>query len=261
MVGGLGAAAFALPFGAVQIVADLVAGRSPDFQAILDTIVTPITDGVEAALGAATYILTNFTTRVTRALPLPPAVGVALVQQAVASAVYLGNSLVTTFGDALRDLPDVELAFDTVAQGLLGLNGFVGNVVELTVGRGVATGAPDTPFIPSVRSLVSGVTGATSQDIVNPTVPSVLAGASVGAASAEPAAGLDASIARAATGDDHPGTSARGAADEQTLSGGNTETATGGSEEAAPKPARSVRLQQRPHGDGNARGERVGARG
>ncbi|MCB0914076.1 MAG: hypothetical protein KDB47_12605 [Mycobacterium sp.] len=261
LVGGVGAAAFAIPFAAVQIVADLVAGRTLDFQAILDTIVTPITDGVGAAVSAATYILTNLTTRVTRALPLLPAVGVALVQQAVASAVYLGNSLVTTFGDAIRDLPDVELAFDAVAQGLLGPNGFVGNVVELTVGRGVATGTPETPFIPSVRSLVSGVTGGTSQDIVNPTAPSALAGASVLSASAEPAAGLDASIARGAVGD-NTGTSAGSAADGQTLPEGNTDTATGGSEEAAPKPAaRSVRPQQRAHHGGQLRVQRAGPRG
>lgn len=39
LVGGVGAAAFAVPFAAVQIVADLVAGRTPDFRAILNTIV------------------------------------------------------------------------------------------------------------------------------------------------------------------------------------------------------------------------------
>lgn len=261
LVGGVGAAAFAIPFAAVQIVADLVAGRTPDFPAILNTIVTPITDGLGSAVIAATYILTNLSSRVTQALPLLPAVGVALVQQAVAGAIHLGNSLVTTFGDAIRDLPDIELAFDTVAQGLLGPNGFAGNVVELTVGRGVATGSPDTPFIPSVRSLISGVTGATSREIVNPTVPSALAGASVGSASADPVAGLDASIARGAVGQDNTGTSARGAADGRTLPGGNAETATGGSQEAAAKPvARSVRPQQRAHHDGESRVQRADPR-
>ena len=187
-------------------------------------------------MSAATYILTNLTTRVGRALFLLPAVGVALVQQAVASATYLGNSLVTTLGDAMRDLPDVELAFDRVVQGLVGPNGLVGNVIELTVGRGVATGAPDTPFIPSVRSLVSGVTGGTSQDIVNPAVPSALA------------AGLDASIARATMGDDNTDSSARGAG--QTPAGGNSDVATDGSEEAVSRPGANwpTRLSSR-HGN------------
>ncbi|MGV1006861.1 MAG: hypothetical protein ACOYEV_19320 [Candidatus Nanopelagicales bacterium] len=225
LVGGVAAAAFAVPLAAVQIVADLVAGNTPDFQAILNTIVSPITDGVGAALGAAAYILANFTTRATAGLPLLPAVGVALVQQAISSAVYLGKSLTTTFGDAIGELPDVQLAFDTVVQGLLGPNGFVGDLVNLTVGRGVATGNPDNPFIASVRTLVSGVTGATSQAIVNPKFPSALAGASVRPASAEPTAGLGASIAR------------------------------------APKQAaRSVRPQQRPHRDGQSRVQRTGLR-
>lgn len=234
LVGGVGAAAFAIPFAAFQIVADLIAGQTPDFEAILSTIVTPITDGIGAALSAGTYILTNLITRVTRALPLPPAVGVALVQQAVGSAVYLATALATTVGDAIGDLPDVELAFDTVVQGLLGPNGFVGNLVELTVGRGVATGDPDIPFIPSVRTLVSGVTGATSQAIVNPSVPSALAGASVAPASAEPTVDLDASIARAAVEDVNTGASDRDAAGGETLPGDNSVTATVGPGEQAP---------------------------
>ena len=200
LVGGVGAAAIAIPLAAVQIIADLIAGETPDFGAILSTITTPITEGLEAALGAGTYILTNLITRITAGLPLPPAVGVALVQQAISSAIYLGNSLTTTLANAIGDLPDVELAFDTVVQGLLGPTGVAGDLVELTVGRGVETGDPDNPFIGSVRSLVSGVTGATSGVIVNPPVPSALAAASVEPASAEPAA-LDASTARAALED------------------------------------------------------------
>ncbi len=245
LVGGVGAAAFAVPFAAVQIVADLVAGRTPDFRAILNTIVTPIADGVGEALGAATYILTNLTTRITAGLPLLPAVGVALVQQAISSAVYLGKSLTTTFGDAIGALPNIELAFDTVVQGLLGPTGLVGDLVNLTVGPGVATGDPDDPFIASVRTLVSGVTGATSQAIVNPKFPPAPAGASVGPG---------ASIARAPVGDDNTSASARNAAGGETIPGGNTDTTTGGSDEAGPKPAaRSVRPQQHPHRDGKSR--------
>jgi hypothetical protein len=255
LVGGVGAAAFAIPLAAVEIVVDLVAGRTPDFQAILDTIVSPITDGAEEALGAATYILQTLTTRVTAGLPAIAGVGVALVQQAISSAIYLGKSLTTTFGDAIGEFPDVELAFDTVVQGLLGPNGFVGDLVNLTVGRGVETGDADNPFIASVRTLVSGVSGATSQAIVNPSVPSALAGASVGPASAEPTTGLDASIARAAVEDDNT------AAGGENLPGGTTETATGGSGQAAPRPAaRSVRPQQRPHRDGQSRVQRTGLR-
>jgi hypothetical protein len=255
LVGGVGAAAFAIPVAAVQIVTDLVAGRTPDFEAILDTIVTPITDGVEAAVAGATYIVQNLTTRLTAGLPALAGVGVALVQQAIASTLYLGESLTTTFGDAIGELPDVEAAFDTVVRGLLGPTGFVGDLANLTVGRGVETGDADTPFIASVRTLVSGVTGATSQAIVNPSVPSALAGASVGPASAEPTTGLDASIARAAVEDDNT------AAGGENLPGGTTETATGGSGEAAPRPAaRSVRPQQRPHRDGQSRVQRTGLR-
>lgn len=246
LVGGVGAAAFAIPFAAVRIVADLIAGRTPDFQAILNTVVTPITDGVGVALGAATYILENLTTRVGAGLPLPPAVGVALVQQAVGSAIYLGKSLTATFGDAIRELPDIGLAFDTVAQRLLGPNGFVGDLFKLTVGPGVETGDAGNPFIASVRTLVSGVTGATSQAIVNPKVPSALAGASVGPASAEPAAGLGASITRAAVEDDNTGTSARTAAGGEALPGGDT--------------IRSARPQQRSHRDGQSRVQRAGLR-
>jgi hypothetical protein len=246
LVGGVGAAAFAIPFAAVQIVADLIGGETPDFQAILDEIVTPITDGLESAVAAATYLLTNITTRITTALPLIPAVGVALVQQAVGSAVYLATELATTFGDAIGDLPDVERAFDTVVTGLLGPTGFVGDLAELTVGRGVATGDSDTPFIPSLRSVVSGVTGGTSQVIVNPTVPSALAGASVALASAESAADPDASIARVAVEEDNAGTAGRGAgaAGSGTLRGGNTVTATDGSDQPAPKPAAKQRASR-----------------
>jgi hypothetical protein len=258
VVGGVGAAAFAIPLAAFQIVADLIGGETPDFPAILDEIVTPITDGLETAVAAATYLLTNITTRITTGLPLLPAVGVALVQQAVGSVVYLATELATTFGDAIGDLPDVERAFDTVVTGLLGPTGFVGDLVELTVGRGVATGDIDNPFIPSVRSVVSGVTGGTSQVIVNPTVPSALAGASVGSASAEPAVDPDGSIARVAVEEDNTvtsiarlaveedntDTSGSGAAARKTLRGGNTVTATDGSDEPAAKPAAKQRASR-----------------
>lgn len=251
LVSGVGAAAFAVPFAAVQIVADLIGGQTPDLQAILDEIVAPITDGLETAVAAATYLLTTITTRITTALPLLPAVGIALAQQAFGSAVYLGTELATTFGDAIGNLPDVELAFDTVVNGLVGPTGFVGDVVELTVGRGVATGDSANPFIPSVRSVVSGVTGGSSQVIVNPTVPSALAGAAVdpaGAAvdpvSAEPAADVDAAIARVAVEEDKTTTSDSRGAVSRTRSGGNTVAATADSDDSAPKPAAKQRASR-----------------
>jgi len=195
-------------------------------------------------VAAATYLLTTITTRITTALPFLPAVGVALAQQAFGSAVYLGTELATTFGDAIGNLPDVELAFDTLVNGLVGPTGFVGDVVELTVGRGVATGDSANPFIPSVRSVVSGVTGGTSQVIVNPTVPSALAGASVSPASAEPAVDPAASIARVAVKEDNTVSSVRAAAGRETLRDGNTAPATADSDDSAPKPAAKQRASR-----------------
>jgi hypothetical protein len=112
--------------------------------------------------------------------------------------------------------------------------------------------------------LVSDVTGATSQAIVNPTVPSALAGASVSPASTEPTGDTDTLIARSAVEGDNTGISVRSAEGDEPFPGGNTDTATatGGSDEAAPKPpARSDRPQKRAHRDGQSRVQRAGPRG
>ena len=166
LVGGPITAVTNVPFALVTAAGYLAAGR-PDL-AIAELqaqILGPLQQGIGTALAAAGYIIDNVISNAsTLILNSIPGLVSNLIDTVTNGAVYVGQSLITTLSTAITQLTggQFEAAWNTAVEGLLGLNGTLGQLVDLTIGIGILEfvnyGTPDAPdevltvTVPSLRS-------------------------------------------------------------------------------------------------------------
>ena len=141
LVGGPITAVTNVPFALVTAAGYLAAGR-PDL-AIAELqaqILGPLQQGFGTALAAAGYIIDNVISNAsTLILNSIPGLVSNLIDTVTNGAVYVGQSLITTLSTAITQLTagQFDAAWNTTVEGLLGLNGTLGQLVDLTIGIGI----------------------------------------------------------------------------------------------------------------------------
>lgn len=160
------------------------------FTVLVDAVVVPATAVAESLVGAGVYIAENVLARLGAVLESLPQIITSFVGTAVGGATILATrsiDLATTWLGELASL-NLEGAWNTAIDGLLGPSGLPGTVLNLLIGAGIQTGPITVPddipanFVPSLRTSVLGGIWTTA-DALATTPP-----ASAEARSASPAA-------------------------------------------------------------------------
>ena len=162
LVDGIAGAAFNAPFAIVEAVQELIAG---DPEAALQTLVTgiiqPLQVGVDDALASVGYIvdniINNIQTVVTSTLPFLVS---GVVGAVVANATLLVESLVNTATSFVGNLAalNIEGAWNDIVDGILGADGTLGQIVELSFGICLGELNDEDEFVmtnPSIRSVLT----------------------------------------------------------------------------------------------------------
>jgi hypothetical protein len=164
LVDGVADAAFYAPFAAVAAVQELIAGNpEAALETLAEAIVAPLQFGVEYALASVGYIVDNIIQNVqllvTSTLPLLVA---GLAEAVVGSVSLIASSLADTAASFVANLADlnIEGAWNAVVDGLLGVNGTLGQIVEQTIGIGNGDFDEQDPDLfvittPSIRSVLT----------------------------------------------------------------------------------------------------------
>lgn len=153
-----------LPAAAVDAVQLAVAGQlSEALSVVSDAIISPVVAAGQSVLDAGSYVLSNVAARASAVIAALPQIlttfagsvigGVPIVaQQAIAIVTGVVSSLSTL---------NIEGAWNTAVDGLLGPSGIQGTLLNLITGAGVQTGPildPETDiptnFVPSFRTAV-----------------------------------------------------------------------------------------------------------
>lgn len=178
-------------------------------------IVTPITQATEAVVQAASYIITNVITKLVAVVRTVPQIVTTFVAYAVRGLSFLAQQSVELGTTWINQLTggDIEGAWNTAVDGLLGPSGLPGSVINLNLGAGVQTGPILTPadiqanFAPSLRTAIQSALW-TVQDALGtrpePSAAEAAATPSAAAARTAEPAGSDATESSAAS----PGDSA-----------------------------------------------------
>jgi hypothetical protein len=164
LVDGVASAGFNAPFAAVAAVQELIAG-DPEaaLQTLVEAIVAPLQNGVEYALASVGYIVDNIieNVQIVATITLPYLVA-GLVDSVVGSVSLIAGSLADTAASFVANLADlnIEGAWNAVVDGLLGVNGTLGQIVGQTIGLGdgdVDEQDPDlfVVKVPSIRSVLT----------------------------------------------------------------------------------------------------------
>lgn len=161
LVDGVAGSVFNAPFAVVDAVQELIAG-DPDaaLQTLITAIVEPLQFGVEDALATVGYIVDNIIENIqivtTSTLPFL-VTGVA--EAVIANVTLIVESLVDTASSFVANLADlnIEGAWNDVVDGILGSDGTLGQIVELTFGIGLGEVIEDEFIMtnPSIRSVVT----------------------------------------------------------------------------------------------------------
>ena len=182
---------------------------------------TTITDAISAAgsflLETGTFVFQNVVAHASAVIEtlvgsLPTLLGVTVAQASVvaASVTAVINDTVAALGGG-----DIEGAWNSVVEGLLGPSGVPGTLLNLSIGAGVQTGPIVTPdaagvaavFVPSTRTIVQGFVKEIAADlqifVPPPAATPARSAASVRSAAAEaaPAAAPAAADSATAAGD------------------------------------------------------------
>jgi hypothetical protein len=161
LINGVANSAFNAPFAAVAAVQELIAG-DPEaaLQTLVEAIVAPLQFGVEYALAGVGYIVDNIIENVqivvTSTLPYLVA---AVVEASVANVTLIVESLVDTAASFVADLAalNIEGAWNDVVDGILGSDGTLGQILDLTFGIGLGEEI-EGDFVmtnPSIRSVLT----------------------------------------------------------------------------------------------------------
>ena len=192
-----------------------------DIAGALTTITDAISNAGGALLEAGTYVFQNVLTHASAVVAtlvgsLPTLLGVTVAQASVVAAsvtAVLTNTVAALGGG------DIEGAWNSVVDGLLGPSGIPGTLLNLSIGAGIQTGPILTPdaagieavFVPSTRTLVQTLVKSITTDLqTSPASPAAAkaerSAASVRSAAAE--ATLAAPAADSATAVDNGSTAA-----------------------------------------------------
>lgn len=163
LVGGPITAVTNVPLALITAVGYLAAGQPELALAELQTqILDPLQQGITAAVAAASYIvgnvIANATTLASNAIP---GLLTNVIDSVVAGGTYVVQSAITILSTAAAALGmgEFESAWNTTVTGLLGSDGTLGQLKDLTIGIGIVEVVdypPDgevlTVTIPSLRS-------------------------------------------------------------------------------------------------------------
>lgn len=151
-----------LPSAAVDAVRLALQGQlSEALTVISDALIAPVTAAGQSVLGAATYVLGRVVARAGAVITALPQVLTTFAGWAVGSASVLAQEtigIVTGVVSSLATL-NIQGAWNTAVDGLLGPPGIMGALLNLTTGAGVQTGPIVNPvtdirtnFVPSFRT-------------------------------------------------------------------------------------------------------------
>ena len=151
-----------LPSAVINAVQLAVQGQFSEALTVIgDAIIAPIVAAGESVIAAATYVLSNVVARAGAVIAALPQILTTFAGWAVGSASILAEetaAIVTGVVSSLSTL-NVEGAWNTAVDGLLGPSGIPGTLLNLITGAGVQTGPivnPETDipdnFVPSFRT-------------------------------------------------------------------------------------------------------------
>jgi hypothetical protein len=162
LVQGVADSAFNAPFAAVAAVQELIAGNpEAALETLVDAIVAPLQLAVENALAGVGYIVDNIIENVqTVATFTLPFLAAELIGSVVGSVSLIAGSLADTAASFVGNLADlnIEGAWNAVVDGLLGVNGTLGQIVAQTIGLGSGEFDDQDLFVvttPSIRSVLT----------------------------------------------------------------------------------------------------------
>ena len=172
---------------------------------LVDAVVLPATAAVASLVGAGVYIAENVVARLGAVIAGLPRILTSFVGTAVGGATILATQSIDLATSWLANVAslDLEGAWNTAIDGLLGPSGLPGTVLNLLTGAGIQTGPITGPqdvagnFVPSVRTSLLGALWTTASALA--TVPAAAAAApEAGRAVAPAAAAVEVASPRAA---------------------------------------------------------------
>jgi len=200
---GLGGAGYLLSEGVWNAAGELLTLNIPG---AISTLVSSVQAAGSLALASGAYVLGGVVARAEAVVNYLVAELPTLIGATVGQVTVLVNSAVAVVTNTVAAIGGGDLggAYNAVVDGLLGVSGVPGTLLNLTIGAGVQTVpitgftppssyTPSTAFIPSIRtevqSLVKGVaTALATPNPVSPPVASVRKAARSAASVAAPAA-------------------------------------------------------------------------
>lgn len=214
---GLGGAGYLLSEGVWNAAGELLTLNIPG---AISTLVSSIQAAGSLALASGAYVLGGVVARAEAVVNYLVAELPTLIGATVGQVTVLVNSAVAVVTNTVAAIGGGDLggAYNAVVDGLLGVSGVPGTLLNLTIGAGVqtapiatfnpVTGAytPTTAFIPSIRtevqSLAKGITKAlATPNPVSPPVASVRKAARSAASVARSTAAVAAPAVAAPAGD------------------------------------------------------------
>jgi len=151
-----------LPSAVINAVQLAVQGQFSEALTVIgDAVIAPVVAAGESVIAAATYVLSNVVARAGAVIAALPQILTTFAGWAVGSASILAQqtaAIITGVVSSLSTL-NVEGAWNTAVDGLLGPSGIPGTLLNLITGAGEQTGpiinpATDIPanFVPSFRT-------------------------------------------------------------------------------------------------------------
>ncbi len=150
-----------LPSAVIDAVQLAVQGQFSEALTVIgDAIIAPIVAAGESVIAAATYVLSNVVARAGAVIAALPQILTTFAGWAVGSASILAEETVAIVTGVVSSLStlNVENAWNTAVDGLLGPSGIPGTLLNLITGAGVQTGPINTEadipdnFVPSFRT-------------------------------------------------------------------------------------------------------------
>ena len=161
LVDGVARSVFNAPFAVVAAVEELIAG-DPEaaLQALRTGIIEPLQLAVEQAAIDVGYIVDNIIENIQIGFITLPRLVAGVVGAAVANVSLILESLADTAASFVANLAalNIEGAWNDVVDGILGRDGTLGQIVELTVGLGLGEFVNEDDFVmtnPSIRSVLT----------------------------------------------------------------------------------------------------------
>ena len=151
-----------LPSAALDAVQLAAAGQFAEALTVIrDAIVGPIVAAAQSVLAAGTYVLNNVAAKASAVVAALPQIVTTFAGSAIGSASILAQQIAAITTGVVTNLSTLNLqgAWNTAVDGLLGPSGIPGTLLNLNTGAGVQTGpildpVTDIPtnFVPSFRT-------------------------------------------------------------------------------------------------------------